>query len=132
MDVYCTYCSAHKDRASGLMPALQRYKSDRIQRIVGLARTDRVLFLILSGEYGLLDSLDLIPWHNHLLRPAEVDTLAQTVAAQLEARGVTSMRYFTRPLSEPKLVPYADVAHKASRLAHVELQIAVLEGETDQ
>lgn len=128
MEVFCTYCSARKHNAPGLMPALDRYQSARIQRVAGLARTAAAPLLILSGKYGLLDSHDPVPWYNHVLAPEEVDDLSRVVAAQMQTRAVKSMRYFTEPLANPLLVPYADVVRKASPSAGVELQIVTLEG----
>ena len=48
MFAYCTYCSAEKKDTETPIPAVERYKSERIQTIFSLAKAQRIKFLILS------------------------------------------------------------------------------------
>ena len=75
MRVVCTYCSNTKDKLDGLPPAYQRYTSARIRNVDSIAQKAELHFCILSGEYGLLDRNQPIPWYDHLLVEAEVPQL---------------------------------------------------------
>ena len=66
--LYCTYCSADKNRARAPMPAVRRYLSKRIRTAHRMSRREGVSFAILSGEFGLLGPYEKIPYYDHLLR----------------------------------------------------------------
>ena len=119
-DVCCTYCSADKDPAEGLLPAIRRYRSARIRDVHAAARRRGERFYVLSGAYGLLAPEDEIPWYDHRLLAHEVDALAARMAAQLA--GVSTLTYFTAPLAtDETLVPYHDAIAAACRHADVRL-----------
>ena len=127
--VFCTYCSANKDRTPGLLPALERYRSSRIRRVAGAASLARVRFLVLSGRFGLLSPDEPIPWYDHLLEPSEVDELARLAASQLSQAGATLVRYFTESLDNPKLAPYAEVVRKAGVISGTLVEFVEFEEE---
>jgi hypothetical protein len=128
MTAFCTYCSAEKDGSQGELPAIQRYRSHRINSVYSAALSLGLEFLILSGEYGMLEPSDPIPYYSHLLIAPEVPAHAKKVANQLEGLEVKDLIFFARPLEEDKnLKPYLDCIRLASQEAGVELKIVEIE-----
>ena len=128
MRVFCTYCSASKDPAKGLIPAFKRYISPRIVRVQEMAQREASHFCILSGEFGLVDWDQPLPWYDHLLLSEEVPHLAQQVAAQLIERDIAQVDYYTvSPQFDPKVIPYLDTIDKACSSVGVELGVHTLE-----
>lgn len=124
MDIFCTYCSALKDRAPGDLPVLQRYQSQRIRTVAATAETLVVGFAVLSGKFGLLQANNLIPWYDHLLQPNEVDSMSNLVSKQLTRLGTHRVLFWMRPIDQdPLLVPYLAVMQNACHLAGVELTV---------
>src|SRR5689334_13241459 len=114
MTVFCTYCSAEKAPAAEPLPAIRRYRSERIERIYGAARGAGCGFYIFSGEYGLLGPDEKIPYYDHLLVAGEVQAHATKLTEQIKQYGITQIVFFTLPvLRDEKLAPY----HAALRLA---------------
>jgi hypothetical protein len=114
MTVFCTYCSAEKEATEGLLPAILRYRSERVERIHAAARAAGGRFYILSGEYGLLAPNEPIPYYDHLLVADEVEAHAFKLTEQIEQYSITQIVFFTFPVSQDeKLAPY----HAALRLA---------------
>ena len=114
MTTFCTYCSAEKEIDAELLPALQRYRSERIRRIHEAARSAGCSFYILSGEYGLLAPDEPIPDYDHLLVADEVEAHAFKLSEQIKRYGITQIIFFTLSiLRDEKLAPY----HAALRLA---------------
>jgi len=111
---HCTYCSADKRDDPGELPAIERYLDQRIRDVAARAAADGELFLILSGEYGLLGAGDPIPWYDHLLVANEVGGLALVVEGQLRALGVTELVYYSVDLGvDPLVGPYRSVIARA-------------------
>ena len=50
MTAFCTYCSATKNRKPGEIPAIQRYRSCRIERVYEGSCTLGLPFRVLSGK----------------------------------------------------------------------------------
>jgi hypothetical protein len=121
-DFYCTVCSKEKSKAPGLVPAINRYDSERIQSISQLAEKAGRGFLILSGEYGLIDAQQPIPWYDHLLVAKEVKVMAQKVAAQLKGLNVQHLTFYG---IDEKLdiswQPYWEVIRQSTKSAGIEL-----------
>jgi dipeptidyl aminopeptidase/acylaminoacyl peptidase len=97
---YITTCSAQKRDDSADLPAIERYVSDRIREVFHWSRRDDADFRILSGEFGLLNTEDPIPWYDHLLKPEEVSALAGRVAVQLQEQGLTDLIFYSGPLEK--------------------------------
>jgi hypothetical protein len=124
MTTFCTYCSAEKKRSQEELPAVQRYGSPRINSVYSAALSLGLEFLIFSGEYGILEPSEPIPYYAHLLIAPEVPDHAKKIADQLKALGVKDLIFFTRPLEEDKnLKPYLDCIQLASLGAGIELKI---------
>lgn len=114
MTVFSTYCSAEKETTDSPLPAIQRYRSDRIKRIYSAALTCGAGFFILSGEFGLLKPNELIPYYDHLLISDEIEAHSFKVAEQIRQHGITQIIFFTSPVAvDEKLEPY----HASLRLA---------------
>jgi len=96
MQTFCTYCSRDKTTTASLLPAWQRYQSSRIADIQRQAESMGIPFCILSGEFGLLDWDQPIPWYDHLLVADEVPQLASLVARQLSEKRILQLDYFTQ------------------------------------
>lgn len=126
--VICTYCSARKDQTEGMLPASARYISERISHVQEVARQSEQRFCILSGEFGLLESDQPIPWYDHLLIPEEVPALVEKVAAQLVEKKIAQVDYYTRSLEvDPNSAPYTNTLEAACTKAGTALNIHVLE-----
>ena len=121
--LYITYCSAEKDEASQLMPAIKRYLSPRIHAICALAKKDNADFRILSGKYGLLSENEEIPFYDHLLMPLEARPVSKLVAAHLEAMDVQKVVFFMEPLNyDPDVAPYLICISLAANEANLLLE----------
>lgn len=120
----CTYCSADKRKTPGSVPAVERYISARIGSLHA-----RGPLLILSGEYGLLQPHDLIPWYDHLLVQHEVSAMVPLVVGQLTALGIPSLRFHTAdPSCTPAIRPYVALIKQACEAAGVALELQLLKG----
>ena len=127
MVVFCTYCSAKKDKTPGLLPAIKRYQSARIRSVSQAAAVLDVHFSILSGEYGLVSREQEIPWYDHLLHQSEIDHLASVVAGQLQMLGANQVVYFVsrRAVDDPAFAPYIAVPVKAAQ--HFGISFCIVE-----
>jgi hypothetical protein len=118
MHVFCTYCSRDKSDEPNRIPAVQRYQSQRINRVYAAASQVGLEFFILSGEFGLLSAQQPIPWYDHLLLPKEVDELAARMAQQIQDRGISGVVYFTRSSTQdPNVQSYRDAMTAACKQA---------------
>jgi hypothetical protein len=107
MHAYCTYCSAEKKETETPIPAVERYKSARIQTVFSLAKAQGIKFLILSGSYGLLEATDKIDFYDHLLLKHEVEKKALFVSAQLKEKKISKIIFYTNSVvQDPNLKPY--------------------------
>ena len=130
MTVFCTYCSAKKDRSPGELPAIQRYQSHRIKSVYIAAMSIGLKFVILSGEYGLLEPSDPIPYYEHLLVSEEVSEHSKLVADQLVALRVKDLIFFTRPESvDQNVKPYLACIKLASQKAGITCKFVYLPTE---
>lgn len=126
--VLCTHCSAEKDKAEGMLPASKRYISVRISKVEELARQSGLHFCILSGEFGLLDADQPIPWYDHLLIPGEVPALVEKIIIQLQEKKICQIDYYVRPVNiDPNNASYTNALKAACAKAEVALQIHLFE-----
>ena len=114
MTAFSTYCSAEKRTDDSSLPAIERYRSDRIKRIYSAALACGVDFFILSGEFGLLSPNQQIPYYDHLLANDEIELHSNNVAEQIKQYGITQIIFFTLPVAlDESLAAY----HASLRLA---------------
>lgn len=128
MTVFSTYCSAEKELGDSPLPAIQRYRSDRIKRIYSAALTCGVGFFILSGEFGLLKPNELIPYYDHLLAADEVETHRFKVTEQIKQYGITQIIFFTLPVAlDQTLAAYHDCLRLACQTASINLSFVEID-----
>lgn len=94
MKIICTTCSAAKDPDPNPIPAFKRYISARIAEVQTIAQKEKTPFWILSGEYGLIHSSQLINYYDHLLVDSEVEQLADRVSKQLLENNISEIVFF--------------------------------------
>jgi hypothetical protein len=129
MTHFCTPCTEKKDRSPGVLPAVQRYNSRRLKSVFKAAESLELGFLILSGEYGILEANDPIPYYEHLLLASEVPEHSKLVHGQLEALGVSDLIFFTGPLAKNEnLHPYMDCLKIACGGAGIDLKFVEVLG----
>jgi hypothetical protein len=128
MTVFSTYCSAEKETFGELLPAIERYRSERIRRIYSAALTCGVGFFILSGEFGLLTPNQPIPYYDHLLTGDEVEAHSLTVAEQINQHVITQIIFFTLPVTvDEKLVAYHACLRLACQKASISLSLVEID-----
>jgi len=115
MLLFATYCSADKDGASGDLPAVERYRSDRIQGVYAGAQSAQARFGILSGRFGLIAHDHPIPYYDHLLKRDEVEEMVSRVQHTLSAWEVTEVRWFSVAFEmDPNVAQYRQVMERAA------------------
>ncbi len=114
MTVFSTYCSAEKEATENLLPAIERYRSERVRRIYSGALSCGAGFFILSGEYGLLKPNDAIPYYDHLLVADEIEAHSAKVAEQIKQHGITQIIFFTLSAAADEKL---DAYHASLRMA---------------
>ena len=132
MKVICTYCSGPKAKDRGLLPAVDRYLSERIGALHRKAVEENREFRILSGKFGLLRPEQAIPSYDHLLLPEEVARLVPQVAAALTDLPAAAVEYHTAdPARYAEVAPYRELMEEACRREKIRLEIVLLEGNPD-
>jgi len=117
-----TTCSKEKDNAPGLLPAIARYQHPRIQWVHLESKRLGWPMLIFSGEFGLLQPLDPIPWYDHALQMDEVPDLVPRIAKKLKDLAVSSLVFYARPASDHGWDPYHTSLAQACQKADVSLE----------
>jgi hypothetical protein len=124
MKAIVTYCSAQKNTSRGLLPAIDRYCSERIARVAKLAEEKELAFFILSGKYGFVAQDELISYYDHLLVESEVDAHSKIVSAQLKFHGIREIEFHMNHLKdEAALLAYLDCMKKACEQCGVKLNV---------
>jgi len=113
MRYYITTCCAEKRGDEGLLPAKERYQSERVRYVVSESERSNIPLLILSGKYGVLDANDPIPWYDKALMEKDVKGMIPKVVFQLNERDATEITLFARPRDTVGWGPYFKVIEKA-------------------
>ena len=122
--LFITYCSRHKSRDPGDLPAQERYTSKRIRAVHAAAVAIDTRFRILSGKYGLLAADELIPWYDHLLSDDEIVAHAALILPQLRAIKPARVLFFARPAAvDPGVIAYRDAMARACAAAGTNLTV---------
>ena len=130
--VLVTYCSREKRQDEGLLPAWERYLSERVRAVFKRAEGIGARCLILSGEYGLIDAERPIPWYDRLLRPQDVEARVDLVTRQLGDHDVESVEYHTvHPDIVHEVRPYQDLLERACLQASIPLEFVEWTGVVD-
>ena len=113
MEYVCTTCCKDKREDEGLLPATQRYISQRIEFVFNESQRLNKPFIILSGKYGLIDSDLKIPWYDQKLEPENVAGMAPILAKQLGEKGVSKIIFYGKALTTPGWKPYYDALEQS-------------------
>ena len=94
MKILVTICSKNKKDSSGLLPARQRYVSDRINYCKDIALNHDIPFYILSSKYGLINSSYLIGNYDHLLEFSEIDNFVNIINKQIQSDKISEIDFY--------------------------------------
>lgn len=120
----CTVCSRAKDRGEGLLPAIRRYRSPRIDKIFALARKEGFAFAILSGEYGLIPPTEPIPYYDKLLSERDIGPIGDKAVLYLKRNAVRRVIYLLPdPAVDPNVIPYLETMRRAGSSTGVSLEV---------
>lgn len=125
MALHVTYCSKDKDRTRKDLPAIERYDSDRIDRIHSYAEEKDEQFAILSGKYGLIRPQEEIPFYDQLLREKNIPDLITGVKNFLESRNVEKVIYYTKEV-EGNRIPYFKLIKHACDNLEIEFEEKII------
>ena len=123
--VISTICSKEKSPEQGLIPARNRYLSERINQVGKIALDANLEFLILSGEYGLIGADQEIPYYDHLLKIDEVDDLTDIVKKQIFELKADEIIFYAKPNADT-WVPYYSVIENATKASGVNLNVKLI------
>ena len=122
--IHVTYCSVDKSKDPQLIPAASRYLSNRIDTVHALSKAKSEPFFILSGEFGLINCMEPIPWYDHLLQVKEIHLLSKKVSTQLLEREISVIYFHSRRLEDdPYVHRYIECVEQACALAKIELKL---------
>lgn len=126
--LYVTYCSGKKDKKEDSIPAIERYKSDRIRWVYNLSIRDKADFAILSGLLGLLYPDEKIPYYDHKMNKDDVERIAKLIRWFLREEKYEKIVYFTEnPQGEPVLRNYYKSLKKATRELGIEPELRIIQ-----
>lgn len=120
-----TICSREKNPEQGLIPARNRYLSERINQVGKIALEANLEFLILSGEYGLISADKEIPYYDHLLINDEVDALTKIVSKQIDELKIGEIIFYAKPNADT-WIPYYSVIENATNASGVNLNVKLI------
>ncbi|MFP4038279.1 MAG: DUF6884 domain-containing protein [Candidatus Nanohaloarchaea archaeon] len=121
MMLHVTYCSREKDRTRKNLPAIERYDSERIERIKALAEERDEDFAILSGKYGLIKAQEEIPFYDELLRQKDIPELINEVKNFLQSENIEKVVYHTEEV-EGERRPYYKLIKNACDTLNIEIE----------
>ena len=79
-----------------MLPATQRYISERIEFVFSEGRRLDKPFIFLSGKYGFIDSDYKILWYDKALEPENVASMVPILTKQLLEKGGSKI-FFWKP-----------------------------------
>jgi hypothetical protein len=125
--LFCTYCSARKNKQRKRIYALRRYDSSRLKSVFDESRRRGAAFAILSGRYGLIGPYKKIPRYDHLLKQGEIAGLLPQMVDYLTGKGYDTVYFFHESTRRfPQIKPYCEAIKRACRLAQSRLHMKTL------
>lgn len=122
-----TICCREKDRSAELLPAIRRYRSDRISRMAELAVHTDLPLVILSGLYGLIEAEEPIPYYDRLMSESDIPRIAALSAEFLKNRLAAGVVFcLPDPEIDPHVKPYLKSLEEACATAGVGLRVFLL------
>ena len=124
MKIHATYCSAEKSNAPGRIPAIERYKSHRIQWVNKRAQKQGEALFILSGKHGLIKAEEEIAYYDYLLTNDALEEHVQLLSRQLSSLGIRQVTFFARPVSvDPNVLPYVKCIKEACQMTSCRIDL---------
>ena len=106
------------------MPAIERYKSSRIQQVYFAAQSLNIDFFILSGKFGIISSKKMIPDYDFMLKKENVTEHSIKVESQLDSLEIKQIIFFMRSILEDKtLKSYVESIKKACKNKGINLTV---------
>jgi hypothetical protein len=122
--IVATICCRRKREDPGLLPARERYLSERIARSAELAAAAGLPLAILSGKYGLIESDFPIPYYDKLMAPEETAETAAKNAAWLRKNQVGRVIFLVNsPRDDPQVVAYLESMRRGAKEAGARLEV---------
>ena len=109
----CTTCCKDKRTDEQPLPAIQRYRSARIDAIATLSKQLGKPLVILSGKYGLVDADQNIPWYDEILTTESLPHLMPIVCQQLVDLQISQLSFHAVAKEVPGMGPYHEVLEQA-------------------
>ncbi len=107
--LFVTYCTRDKTEDKEIIPAIQRYKSDRIKWVYNEAIKEKDDFAILSGIFGLIPPEKEISKYDYCLQENDVDRVKETNMRYIQGRENKHIVYFTKnPQYDRNIINYYD------------------------
>ena len=126
MLIFCTYCSAEKNRTDTPIAAIDLYKSTRIEAVHQMALHANRPFFIFSGKHGLIAPDQSIAWYDHLLRKESISKHAQFLAKQIQSLNISAIHFFSNlPENDPHLHTYIDCITTACKSCNIPIQVFI-------
>ena len=118
-----TICCREKDRREGTLPAIQRYRSERIDTVARLARDAGLPMAILSGKYGLIYQDKPIPYYDKLMGEGDLGEIIAANIVFLEKHKIKKIIFLCPdPSLDPHVQPYLRSIQAAARGAACRLE----------
>jgi hypothetical protein len=106
MEYLCTICCKDKRTDPELLPAIERYISERIQFVYQESLQSGTPMLIFSGKYGLLAPSDMIPWYDRKLILEAVPNITLVLSEHLRQKAVSRLIFYCHPKTDADWYPY--------------------------
>lgn len=123
--LFVTYCSRDKSTVKKSIPAIKRYKSQRIKYVYNLSKRCKCEFAILSGMFGLLEPEMPIPYYDHKMQESDIERVVEFSKRFISNKGIEEVIYFTKkPKSE--LMPYLKAVKKLRNSIKIKIRTIYL------
>jgi hypothetical protein len=127
MEYVCTTCCKDKREDKELLPATQRYISERIDFVAEESSRLGKPFIIFSGKYGLIDADYEIPWYDKKLEPEDVAGMIPIVKKQLLEKEVSKIRFYGKPRTTKSWEPYYEVLDQSCNQLGIPIDYQVVD-----
>jgi len=129
VEYLCTICCKDKRGDPGLLPAIERYRSERIAFVHQESQRLGKPMLILSGKYGLLRPEDPIPWYDQKLEMDAIPELVPVIGKQLKEQGVTRLKFYCHPKTDKNWYPYHIALEQACQKREIKIDFQFVDFE---
>ncbi|MBU1046929.1 hypothetical protein KKH36_04100 [Patescibacteria group bacterium] len=126
MKVILTICSKNKDKNEVLMPARKRYLSDRIKKVEQISINNKLPFYILSGKFGIINSNELIPFYDKLLKQEDIKNLLPLVRDQLIQEKITEIIFYGEGINTKGWKAYYEIIEKITNKLNIKLEEIII------